>query len=60
MVTSGIAQSGRVTSVWGVAQFNTAVSTKQLKALNRLPVAVKSKVQTRSASGVTGAMEMDP
>ena len=59
MVTSGMAQFGPVTSAWGIARFNMAVNTKQLRDLNRPPVVGKSKAQTRSASGVTGVQAME-
>ena len=59
MVTPGMAQFGPVTNAWGIARFNMAVNTKQLRDLNRPPVAGKSKAQTRLASGVTGVQAME-
>ena len=59
MATLEIARFGLVTDVWEAVRFNVAVSTRQQAGFNSLSVVATSKAATRSASGVTGMLEMD-
>ena len=54
MATSGMAQFGIRTDVWGIVKYNMVDSTKQRKVLNKRVAMVPSKAAIRSASGVTG------
>ena len=60
MVTSEMVSFGRVTIVWGDAEFNMAVSTKELKASHSIIAVEKSIVPTMLASGAIGVLEMEP
>ena len=60
MVTLGMAPFGQVIDVGGVAMFNIAGSTKQLKVSNRLHAMVTCRRTTGSDFGVTGLGEMEP
>ena len=56
METSEMAKFGPVTSAWGAARFNAAVSTSQQMGFNRLSAMETSKGPTTSASGVSGVV----
>ena len=59
MATLEIARFGLVTDAWEAVRFNVAVSTRQQAGFNSLSVVATAKAATRSASGVTGMLEMD-
>ena len=56
METSEMAKFGSMSSAWGAARFNTAVSTSQHTGFNRLSAVETFKAPTTSASGVTGVV----
>ena len=58
MVTSGMAQSGPVTSVWGIAQYNMVDMAYRQAGFSRRNAAERFKALRRSSSGVSGAVEM--
>jgi len=51
MATSGMAQLGVTTGVWGIVKYNMADSTKQRKVLDKRDAMVPSKAAIGSDSG---------
>ena len=58
MATSGMAQSGPVTDVWAIAQYNMVDMAYRRTGFSRRDAAETYKALRRLASGVTGTVEM--
>ena len=59
MATSRMAQSGPVTVVLGIAQYNMVDMAYRQTGFNRRDAAETYKALRRLASGVTGTLEME-